>query len=66
MMPEAVEAVRLLSSEEVAANLVVVTSADRLAAEIAERRLARCATAGRRAWAPRRRCSRAAHVARRS
>ena len=34
VVPEAVEAVRFLASEEVAANLVVVTSADRLAAEL--------------------------------
>ncbi|MFN8620753.1 MAG: pyruvate dehydrogenase [Chloroflexota bacterium] len=40
IVPEAVEAVRFLVSEEVDANLVVVTSADRLQAEIAERRLA--------------------------
>ena len=40
IVPEAVDAVRFLVSEEVDVNLVVVTSADRLAAEIAERRLA--------------------------
>ncbi len=40
VVPEAVEAARFLVSEEVDLNLVVVTSADRLAAEIAERRLA--------------------------
>jgi pyruvate dehydrogenase E1 component len=40
VVTEAVEAVRILQREEVAANLVVVTSADRLGAEIHERRLA--------------------------
>jgi pyruvate dehydrogenase E1 component len=40
VVPEAIEAVRFLASEEVDANLVVVTSADRLAAEMHESRLA--------------------------
>jgi pyruvate dehydrogenase E1 component len=40
IVPEAVDAVRFLVSEEVDVNLVVVTSADRIQAEIAERRLA--------------------------
>jgi pyruvate dehydrogenase E1 component len=40
IVPEAAAAVRFLAAEEVDANLVVVTSADRLAGEIAERRLA--------------------------
>ena len=39
VVPEAVEAVRQLVREEVAASLIVVTSADRLAAELAGRRL---------------------------
>ena len=39
VVPEAVEAVRQLVREEVAASLVVVTSADRLSAELAGRRL---------------------------
>jgi pyruvate dehydrogenase E1 component len=40
VVPEAAEAVRQLVREEVAASLVVVTSADRLSAELAGRRLA--------------------------
>ncbi len=40
IVPEAIAAVRYLVTEEVDANLVVVTSADRLNAEIAGRRLA--------------------------
>ena len=40
IVPEAVEAVRQLVREEIAASLVVVTSADRLSAELAGRRLA--------------------------
>jgi pyruvate dehydrogenase E1 component len=40
VVPEAVEAVRMLIHEEVAANLIVVTSVERLAAELHERRLA--------------------------
>ncbi len=39
VVPEAVEAIRQLVREEVAASLVVVTSADRLSAELAGRRL---------------------------
>lgn len=39
IVPEAIAAVRFLAGEEVDANLVVVTSADRLHAEIAGRRL---------------------------
>ena len=39
VVPEAVDAVRELVREEVAASLVVVTSADRLSAELAGRRL---------------------------
>ena len=39
VVPEAVEAVRFLASEEVAASLVVVTSAERLSAELHGRRL---------------------------
>lgn len=39
IVPEAVAAVRELQREEVAADLVVVTSADRLAAEVHGRRL---------------------------
>ena len=39
VVPEAVEAVRQLVREEIAASLVVVTSADRLSAELAGRRL---------------------------
>ncbi len=39
IVPEAIAAARLLAAEEVDVNLVVVTSADRLAAEIAGRRL---------------------------
>ena len=53
---------RFLVSEEVDANLVVVTSADRLAAEIAERRLAvRARRQAAAPGAPRDRCSPAAH-----
>jgi pyruvate dehydrogenase E1 component len=40
VVPEAADAVHELQREEVAANLIVVTSAERLAAEIHERRLA--------------------------
>jgi pyruvate dehydrogenase E1 component len=40
VLTEAVAAVRSLQREEVAANLIVVTSADRLAAEVHDRRLA--------------------------
>jgi pyruvate dehydrogenase E1 component len=40
VVPEAVQAVRELQREEVAANLIVVTSPDRLVAEVHERRLA--------------------------
>ena len=39
VVPEAVEAVRFLHREEVAADLIVVTSAQRLAAEVHDRRL---------------------------
>ncbi len=39
VVPEAVEAVRQLVREEIAASLVVITSADRLSAELAGRRL---------------------------
>ncbi len=39
VVPEAIEAVRLLVQEEVAANLIVITSAERLAAELHDRRL---------------------------
>ncbi len=40
VVSEAIEAVRELQREEIAANLIVVTSPDRLAAEVHERRLA--------------------------
>ncbi len=40
VIPEAIQAVRWLVREEVAANLIVVTSQERLAAELHERRLA--------------------------
>ena len=39
VVTEAAEAVRFLIDEEVAANLIVVTSAERLAAEVHQRRL---------------------------
>lgn len=40
VLPEAIAAVRELQHEEVAADLIVVTSADRLSAEVHDRRLA--------------------------
>ena len=39
IVPEAIEAARLLHGEEVAANVIVVTSAQRLAAELHDKRL---------------------------
>ena len=47
IVPEAVAAVRMLHHEEIAANLIVVTSAERLAAEQHGGRLAAVRTGGR-------------------
>jgi pyruvate dehydrogenase E1 component len=47
VVPEAVEAVRFLVREEVAASLVVITSPERLSAELHDRRLAAIRDGGR-------------------
>ncbi len=51
IVTEAVEAVHRLQEEEVAANLIVVTSAERLAAELHESRLS-AVRSGSRATPP--------------